>query len=117
MAAGSVVRRARAVLRSILAPAPAHKVAERDSEPRVRRVNERLYRAYLLKEQVRLVFHEPDTAAAVALLDGWLAWARRCRIASFVKLAKTITTHQAGIATLTHRLSNAAPRRSTPPCG
>jgi transposase len=71
-------------------------------------VNRRLYRAYLLKEQLRLVFHEPDTAAAIALLDAWLAWARRCRIASFVKLAKTISAQRAGIvATLTHRLSNA----------
>jgi len=74
----------------------------------IAKVNDRLYRAYLLKEQLRLVFHEPDTQAAVALLDGWLAWARRCRIGSFVKLAKTITEQRAGIvATLTHRLSNA----------
>ena len=71
-------------------------------------VNRRLYRAYLLKEQLRLVFHEPDSAAAIALLDAWLSWARRCRIASFVKLAKTIKQHYQGIvATLTHRLSNA----------
>jgi transposase len=71
-------------------------------------VNRRLYRAYLLKEQLRLVFQEPDTAAAIALLDAWLAWARRCQITSFVKLAKTISEHRAGvIATLTHRLSNA----------
>jgi transposase len=41
-------------------------------------------------------------------LDAWLAWARRCRIPSFVKLAKTIKEHYQGIvATLTHRLSNA----------
>jgi transposase len=74
----------------------------------IAKINERLYRAYLLKEQLRLVFHQPDTETALALLDGWLAWARRCRIASFVKLAKTITAHQARIAaTLTHRLSNA----------
>ncbi len=71
-------------------------------------VNRRLYRAYLLKEQLRLVFREPDTAAAIALLDAWLAWARRCRIPSFVKLAKTISAQRAGIlASLTHRLSNA----------
>jgi len=70
--------------------------------------NRRLYRAYLLKEQLRVVFHEPDTAAAIALLDAWLAWARRCRITSFVQLAKTIKQHYAGIvATLTHRLTNA----------
>lgn len=45
----------------------------------IAKVNERLYRGYLLKEQLRLVFHEHDTPTAVALLDGWLAWARRCR--------------------------------------
>jgi transposase len=73
----------------------------------IERVNRRLYRAYLLKEQLRLVFHsEPDEA--VTLLDAWLVWARRCRIPSFLKLAKTITENKAGIvATLTHRLSNA----------
>ena len=73
----------------------------------IEHVNRRLYRAYLLKEQLRLVFHStPDEA--VALLEAWLVWARRCRIASFVKLAKTITQNKPGIiATLTHRLSNA----------
>ena len=73
----------------------------------IERVNQRLYRGYLLKEQLRLVFHtNPDDA--VPLLDAWLVWARRCRIPSFVKLAKTITANTAGIvATLTHRLSNA----------
>src|SRR5207245_1438591 len=71
-------------------------------------VNRRLYRAYLLKEQLRLVFKTTDPAEAVALLDAWLAWACRCRIPAFVKLAKTITLHKAGItATLTHRLTNA----------
>jgi transposase len=74
----------------------------------IEQTNRRLYRAYLLKEQLRLVFHQPDTQAAVALLDAWLIWARRCRIASFVKLAKTIGQHYPRIvATLTHRLSNA----------
>ena len=73
----------------------------------IEHVNRRLYRAYLLKEQLRLVFHsEPEEA--IDLLDAWLAWARRCRIASFVKLARTITANRTGIvATLTHRLSNA----------
>ena len=74
----------------------------------IEHVNRRLYRAYLLKEQLRLVFQQPDAPAAIALLDAWLAWARRCRIPSFVKLAKTIKEHYQGIvATLTHRLSNA----------
>jgi transposase len=73
----------------------------------IEHVNRRLYRAYLLKEQLRLVF-QSSSEEAIPLLEAWLAWARRCRIASFVKLAKTISEHHAGIAaTLTHRLSNA----------
>jgi transposase len=69
--------------------------------------NKRLYRAYLLKEQLRQVFALKG-ADGIALLDHWLKWARRCRIASFVKLARSITEHRAGIeAALTHGLSNA----------
>ena len=46
--------------------------------------------------------------AGIALLEQWLRWARRCRIPSFVKLAKAITNHRTGIeAALTHGLSNA----------
>lgn len=73
----------------------------------IERVNRRLYRGYLLKEELRLVF-QSDPDEAVALLDAWLVWARRCRIPSFAKLAKTITANKTGIvATLNHRLSNA----------
>lgn len=69
--------------------------------------NKPLYRAYLLKEQLRQVFALKG-ADGIALLDAWLKWARRCRIPSFVKLAKSITAHRAGIeAALTHGLSNA----------
>ena len=54
------------------------------------------------------MFKTTDPGEAIALLEAWLAWARRCRIPSFVKLARTITDHKPGItATLTHRLSNA----------
>lgn len=73
----------------------------------IAQTNQRLYRAYLLKEQLRRVFALKG-AAGIALLDHWLKWARRCRIPSFVKLAKSITKHRAGIeAALTHGLSNA----------
>ena len=69
--------------------------------------NQHLYRAYLLKEQLRQVFALKGTAG-IELLDRWLKWARRCRIPSFVKLAKAITDHRAAIeAALTHGLSNA----------
>lgn len=73
----------------------------------IAKTNVRLYRAYLLKEQLRQVFALKGDDG-IALLDAWLKWARRCQIASFVKLAKAITEHRVGIeAALTHGLSNA----------
>jgi transposase len=73
----------------------------------VQHTNHRLYRAYLLKELLRQIYRLP-AGAAVALLDGWLAWARRCRLEPFRKLARTVTEQRAGIlAAIEHRLSNA----------
>ena len=69
--------------------------------------NEPLYRAYLLKEQLRLVFALRG-ADGIALLDAWLGWARRCRIAAFVELARKVAKNRSGIeAALVHGLSNA----------
>ncbi len=73
----------------------------------IARHNNRLYRAYLLKEHFRLIFQHRG-AEAIAMLDAWLSWARRCRIPAFVTLARRIVRHRASIeATLTHGLSNA----------
>src|SRR4029453_5542066 len=55
----------------------------------IARVNDRLYRAYLLKEELRLVFTLKGVRATV-LLEAWLAWARRCRIPALLRLAKAI---------------------------
>ena len=72
----------------------------------IARHNHRLYRAYLLKEQLRLVFAHRG-GAAVAMLDAWLAWARRSQIPAFVELYHRIKKHRAGIiAAVTHGLSN-----------
>ena len=66
----------------------------------------RLYRAYLLKEALRTIFKLPADHAAEAL-DRWVVWARRSRIASFVKLQRRIIGHRAQIlASITHHLSN-----------
>lgn len=44
---------------------------------------------------------------AVAMLDDWLAWARRSQIPAFVELYHRIKKHRAGIiAAVTHGLSN-----------
>jgi transposase len=73
----------------------------------IQTTNQRLYRAYLLKEQLRQIYRLPPDAA-IRLLDGWLTWARRCRLKPFVKLARTITQQRAGIvAAIVHGLSNA----------
>jgi transposase len=81
-------------------------VRQRGTLARVAAVNQHLYKAYLLKEELRLVF-KLKGARAVALLDAWLVWARRCRIPAFVKLARSVTDHRAGIqASLLYGLSN-----------
>ncbi len=72
----------------------------------IAKVNHRLYRAYLLKEQLRQVFALKGEDGK-KLLDHWLGWARRCRIPAFVELAARITKHRGAIdASLEHRLSN-----------
>jgi len=66
-----------------------------------------LYKAYLLKEQLRAVFAAggPDR---IALLKAWLSWAFRCRIGPFVELARRIRRYRDDIAnSLTYGLSNA----------
>ncbi len=66
----------------------------------------RLYRAYLLKEGLRVIFALPYDAAVEAL-DRWISWARRCRIPAFVKLQKSIVKHRTRIlAAIEHNLSN-----------
>lgn len=73
----------------------------------IQRTNARLYRAYLLKEQLRQIYRLP-AERAIELLERWLKWARRCRLGPFVKLAKTITEQRDGItAAIRHGLSNA----------
>jgi transposase len=75
---------------------------------RVAQVNKTLYRAYLLKEQFRLVF-QLRGKVAIRALDDWCAWARRCRIPAFVDLYYRVVKHRESIiATLTNDgLSNA----------
>jgi transposase len=73
----------------------------------IQQTNAQLYRAYLLKEQLRQIY-QLKPAAAERLLDGWLKWARRCRLKPLVKLARTITQQRDGIlAAIQHGLSNA----------
>jgi transposase len=60
----------------------------------VQRANARLYRAFLLGEELRLLYHLEDPALAPAHLDAWLAWAARSRLRPFVALARTLRAHR-----------------------
>jgi transposase len=73
----------------------------------VERANKRLYRAFLLKEELRLLYHLEDRSLAEAHLTAWLAWASRSKLKPFVKLARTIRRYRDGIlAAIRLRLSN-----------
>jgi transposase len=73
----------------------------------VQATNKQLYRAYLLKEQLRQVF-KLRGEAGTALLKAWLAWASRSKLEPFVELARSIRNHRAAIeAALTYGLTNA----------
>lgn len=73
----------------------------------IAKVNRRLYRAYLLKEQLRLILHVKDQRA-IGMLQKWIAWESRSRISSFVDLAQRIRKNLPGIAqALLNNLSNA----------
>ena len=76
----------------------------------VQRENRRLYRAFLLREELRLLYHLDDPALATQHLDAWLAWATRSRLKPFVRLARTLREHRAGIlAAIRLGLSNGRP--------
>ncbi|MGH3999198.1 MAG: transposase, partial [Pseudonocardiaceae bacterium] len=73
----------------------------------IAQTNSGLYRAYLLKEQLREIFACRDVTTATALLGGWISWAQRSRLPAFVHLAKTIKRFQTLILnTVKHGLSN-----------
>jgi transposase len=63
----------------------------------VQHVNRGLYRAYLLKEELRALYHLPYPSLAGEHLAAWLAWASRSKLKPFIRLARTIRRHRDGI--------------------
>ena len=47
---------------------------------RVQQINKDLYRAYLIAQQLRMIYRVP-CEQALELLEQWLKWTRRCRLA------------------------------------
>jgi transposase len=81
-----------------LLKAPANQTARQLAAlHEVSRANKRLYRAFLLKEELRLLYHLDDPRLAPDHLKAWLAWASRSKLKPFVKLARTIRRHRDGI--------------------
>ena len=58
--------------------------------------NKRMYRAFLLYGELRHIYRLPKHEAPERL-DAWLAWASRSRLKPFIKLARTIRKHKAGV--------------------
>ncbi|BBU20316.1 transposase [Mycobacterium xenopi] len=87
---------------------PAHLTGEqRTSLAAITATNATLYRAYLLKEQLREVVRVKGRDGR-RLLAGWLSWASHSRIPEFVAVARTIRRRKELIGnTLDHQLSNA----------
>ncbi|WP_039889345.1 ISL3 family transposase [Mycobacterium xenopi] len=80
---------------------------QRTSLAAIQATNKTLYRAYLLKEQLRELLRVKG-ADGRQLLAGWLSWAKHSRIPEFVKVAATIDRYRHLLLnTLDHGLSNA----------
>lgn len=73
----------------------------------LQRVNQPIYRAYLLKESLAAVLDRRQVNVASAKLREWIGWAERSRLEPFKKLARTIKGHFDGIiAYVQTKLSN-----------
>ena len=59
----------------------------------LQRDNDRLYRAYLLKETFADILDRRQPIVVNAKLKEWLSWASRSRLPGFVKVARTIRAH------------------------
>jgi transposase len=74
---------------------------------RLSNVNQRIFRAYLLKDALAAVLDRKQVNVAAQKLDEWISWAARSRLEPFRRVARTIREHAAGIlAYVRSRLSN-----------
>lgn len=63
----------------------------------LQRTNQRLFRAYLLKEGLADILRRRQPGVAARELTRWCNWAARSRLKPFVKLSRTIKQFSAGI--------------------
>lgn len=60
----------------------------------IAKTNNRLYRAYLMKEQLRLLLKIRDSEEAEEALKKWMWWASHSRIPAFTELYRKIKRHK-----------------------
>ena len=91
---------------TLLKAPDSHTEADTLRLSQVARMNGRLYRAYLFKEELRTLY-QCSKRAAKSHFDACLKWAARSRITPLVKLGRTLQKHREGIlAAVQLELSN-----------
>ena len=69
-------------------------------------VNEPLYAAYLLKEDLRTFWNQPNEQSGAVFLDAWITQACSFNLPHFTKLAQTLQRHRAELLSyFRHRIS------------
>jgi transposase len=75
---------------------------------RLMEVNQPLYEAYLLKEDLRMFWNLPNAKIGRDFLDRWIAQARATGNKHFIRFAQTLDTHRSGLLSyFNHRISTA----------
>jgi transposase len=70
----------------------------------LKKTNQRLYRAYLLKESLARGMDYVRPKRASEHLDKWCQWASHSKLAPFARLAKTVERHKDGIMATTFKV-------------
>ena len=96
--------------RWLLLKNPKHLVPERNERERLEealRIDEPLATAYYLKEDLRLLWKQPDKDTAEGLWKDWIARAESSSVSMLKRFAKTLRVHGSGILTYCdYRISN-----------
>ena len=72
-----------------------------------------VYRAYQLKEQLRVILHMRDHVTARASLDAWIEEAGSCGIGQFEELAEKVGRHEEGIVAAVELQANSSRSEAT----
>jgi transposase len=81
----------------LLTGAERHSERQQQLLAELEAANHDLYRAYLLKEQLRALYQLPQPSRAAELFDAWLEAAGSCGLSHFERLAATLARFRAGI--------------------